>query len=224
MKKILILLSCWISVMHAQPHLDIIGGVHRDFGEVFGGLAVSKNVQITNTGSDTLRILKIEPECGCTTAAISSASIAPHDTAAMMIVFNSKGYYSKVEKKIAVSTNDLGASNLEIYFTANVTNIVQTTPDYLLYYNVKIDSPSTQKLRVRNISQKRLKILKLISGDSSLKARILKRDLKENEETDLVATYTPGRAGTIEGEIVLQTNSKKQPRIPLRFIAVVVQK
>jgi hypothetical protein len=133
MKNKLILLSCWISVIHAQPRLDIIGGSTRDFGEVFGGSTASRTVRIANSGSETLRILKIEPECGCTSASITSRVIAPNDTATMTIAFNSKSYYGKVEKKIAVASNDLNASNLEIVFTAQVINIVQTTPEYLLF-------------------------------------------------------------------------------------------
>jgi len=224
MKKLLILLTLCVSAMNAQPRLDLIGGSNRDFGEVFGGQTASRTVLVANTGSETLKILKIEPECGCTTASISSTSIAPNDTATMAITFNSKSYFGKVEKKIAVSTNDLSASNFDVVFTAMVTNIVQTTPDYLLFYNVKIDSPSTQKIKVKNVSQKRLRILKLVSGDSALKARIVKKDLKMNEETDLVGTFYPNRVGTIEGEVILQTDSKKQPRVPIRFIAVVIQK
>jgi hypothetical protein len=224
MKKVLILLTLCVPLMHAQPHLDIIGGVNRDFGEVFGGLTTTRNVLIANTGSETLRILKIEPECGCTTAAISSTSIAPNDTASMAITFNSKSYFGKVEKKIAVSTNDMSATNVELVFSVMVTNIVQTAPEYLLFYNVKIDSPNTQKIKLRNVSQKRLRISRVISGDSMLKARILKKDLRVNEETDLIATFHPNRVGTIEGEVILQTDSKKQPRIPIRFIAVVIPK
>src|SRR5713226_9479483 len=117
MKKIFFLLTLCISVLHAQPRLDIIGGTNREFGEVFGGLTASRNVLITNTGTEKLRILKIEPECGCTTASISSPSIAPHDTATMAIAFNSKSYYGKIEKKIAVSTNDVSALNSDIVFT-----------------------------------------------------------------------------------------------------------
>lgn len=220
MKKILLVFCFSLSALNAQPKMLLRGGDKPDFGEVLAGQVGSRRMVIANLGTETLRLSKISPECGCTAVFPTAADIAPRDSLSVRVEFNSKTYYGKITKAISITSNDPAQPAAEVNFTITVVSIVKTTPEYLIFYNVRIDSPMTVTMRVQNTSGATLKILGLTSDDRSLNARFAKRTLKKNESTDLVATYTPAKEGTIEGELNIKTNSRKQPTIPLKFIAV----
>lgn len=77
-----------------------------DFGFFATDARVVHTYPIINVGNDTLRIIKIKPTCGCTTAPLSSDKIAPGDTARVNVYYDSKRFKGLIKKKIVVLSND----------------------------------------------------------------------------------------------------------------------
>lgn len=76
------------------------------FGYLYTGAVVHHDFWIHNSGGDTLRISKVTPGCGCTTAPLSKQDIAPGDSARLSVVFDTKNMLGKMIKDVAIESND----------------------------------------------------------------------------------------------------------------------
>jgi hypothetical protein len=213
---------CCISA--SQPKLEVVGGVKMDLGSVFSGLKVTRPLFVWNSGSEALTISKVDVECGCTQVSVSSRHLSPGDTAVLKVTFDSKTYLGKTEKGFYILSNDPGAPKEEITFTVNAINVLESNPMFLVFYNVKVDSPATTSIKLKNTSHNRIKVSKIVSNDPRLTVRLSKKILGQGKEADLTGTFVPDQVGQFEGEFELITDSREQSRVPIRYIAVVVKK
>lgn len=76
------------------------------FGHLITGAVVAHDFWIRNVGDDTLRIIKVTPGCGCTTAPLSKDAIPPGDSARLSAVFDTKNMIGKMIKDVAIKSND----------------------------------------------------------------------------------------------------------------------
>lgn len=116
----IVLLATLIAVEAvAQPAATWVERKH-DFGvfkEQDG--KVTCQMRVTNTGTDTLVIIKAQAGCGCTAVNIPQSPIMPGDTAAVTITYNPAGRPGQFSKQAIIFTNaSVKRSILEI--TGNV--------------------------------------------------------------------------------------------------------
>lgn len=90
-----------------------------DLGEIAQGAQVSEKVYVTNTGSEPLIISSMKGSCGCTVAAYPKAPVAPGDSAAIELAFNSKGKEGKQHKAVTMVANT-DPNPVRLYLNANV--------------------------------------------------------------------------------------------------------
>jgi hypothetical protein len=86
------------------------------FGYLSTGAVVHHDFWIHNSGSDTLRIDKVTPGCGCTTAPLSKKAIAPDDSARLSVVFDTKNMLGKMIKDVTIKSNDPGKPEAQVTF------------------------------------------------------------------------------------------------------------
>ena len=84
-------------------YLPVNAVVHHDFW-------------IYNSGGDTLRISKVTPGCGCTTAPLSKQAIAPNDSARLSVVFDTKNMLGKMIKEVTIKSNDPDKPEAQVTF------------------------------------------------------------------------------------------------------------
>jgi hypothetical protein len=89
---------------------------HWYFGYLPTGAVVHHDFWIHNSGGDTLKISKVTPGCGCTTAPLSKQDIAPGDSARLSVVFDTKNMFGKMIKDVAVSSNDPDKPEAQVTF------------------------------------------------------------------------------------------------------------
>ncbi|MGB0432181.1 MAG: DUF1573 domain-containing protein, partial [Bacteroidia bacterium] len=77
-----------------------------DLGDVEEGDEVRGVFTLTNEGENVLRIIRLKPECGCTTTSITSDQIEKGKKAKVDLIFDATGYDGLVIKKIDVFSND----------------------------------------------------------------------------------------------------------------------
>lgn len=75
------------------------------FGYIPKDAVVRHTYWIKNVGGDTLRIAKVSPGCGCTSAPLSSDWIPAGDSARMDVIFDSHNIRGRVVKDINVLSN-----------------------------------------------------------------------------------------------------------------------
>lgn len=100
------------------------------FNDVTNGDIVTKEILLTNIGSQTLIIENVSTSCGCTVATIESSIILPGNTAVLNIEFDSGAHgpdvTGQITRMVFVNSNDPVASEITIIFTANI--VLPTSP------------------------------------------------------------------------------------------------
>lgn len=96
----------------------------HDFGEIpqSGGI-VQTNFMVSNTGSETLEIGKLSTSCGCTTAEISSKSIAPGGEATLAVYFDPNFHeepQGKITRTVFIPSNDEDSSEIEVKIQVDI--------------------------------------------------------------------------------------------------------
>ena len=92
------------SSLMAGPNLYIRESTFN-FGKVPQRATVSHTFWLISDGDDTLRITKVVPGCGCTKAPLMDSVLAPGDSTAISIYFDSKSFRGFVSKKPYFETN-----------------------------------------------------------------------------------------------------------------------
>lgn len=105
------------SVM-AQPKMRI-SEMSYDFGTIPQQARVAHTFWIKSVGSDTLKIIKVVPGCGCTKMPLEKTELAPGDSTKLEIVFSSRSYSRTIRKSPYIVTNE-GPQKQRISFSANV--------------------------------------------------------------------------------------------------------
>ena len=206
----------------SQPKFNLVGGTHFDFGDLFYGSA-KKILTIRNDGTDTLVLTNISASCGCTGTLMSNDHLAPNDSGALSITFNTKNMSGHAEKAVSLNTNDPEHKNVRIVFSANVTSIIDIQPEYL-YYQTKLDTPATQTIKIKNSGTSAFHIVSVTSDIHTIELKLPQTKLIPNEETTLTATLTPKTKGTFKGNIVIKTDHPKVPSIEVRVVGLVIDR
>ena len=91
--------------MASAPRLEIKEPV-LDLGEITEGEIINGKFKVSNMGNEQLRILRVKPECGCTSTTIRGELIKKEQSTFIDLKFDSKGYSGLIVKKIEVYSND----------------------------------------------------------------------------------------------------------------------
>ncbi|MFZ1682946.1 MAG: DUF1573 domain-containing protein [Candidatus Zixiibacteriota bacterium] len=127
-KTLVVLLLAGVLVLgagtsQAAPKL-VMSDTTYDFGYVPQNAHISHVFWLKSAGTDTLKIIKVTPGCGCTQTPIDKEALASKDSTRLEIIFNTGTYVGLVEKQPRVLANDTTAERI-IHFQANVV----TRPD-----------------------------------------------------------------------------------------------
>ena len=79
-----------------------------DFGYVPQDATVSHTFWLHNPGTETVKIKKLQPNCGCTQAPLTDSSIAVGDSVPVELLFGSRNISGKVEKFTRIFSNAIG--------------------------------------------------------------------------------------------------------------------
>lgn len=92
------------SVAFAAPAVKIPGDTF-DFGKVIQNATTTHTFWIKSTGTETLKIVAVEPGCGCTQIPLSDSVVAPGDSLRLDIIFSTKSFVGNVNKRPFIVTN-----------------------------------------------------------------------------------------------------------------------
>lgn len=210
-----------ISHSFSQPKIEVVGGKEFDFGDVFAGSKVEKIVTIKNSGSDTLIITNVKASCGCTATLLSDKVLPPKKTTTLNIGFDSRGFDGTVHKTVTITSNDSTNPSLLIAFKANVVSLLKFEPSYIYFAQLRPDSIASLNITVKNNSKDPVEIKSIQNKITGLKLDILQRKLMPQETTQINVTFIAISEGMIQGDVIFNTDSKKQAQVPLRFFAFV---
>ncbi len=115
----LLLASC----IGGTPDL-VLGDTEVDLGEVVNGEVLTIEIPIQNTGNKELVIEAVTTSCGCTSAEVKPARIAPGGEGVLYIQFDSGAHGPEsngpVMRQIFIASNDPDQPETEFSILANV--------------------------------------------------------------------------------------------------------
>jgi hypothetical protein len=76
-----------------------------EFGDLNQGDKISHKFKFRNNGTEPLMILNVQTTCGCTAPEWPKKPIAPGDSSAILVTFNSAKKIGRINKVITVYTN-----------------------------------------------------------------------------------------------------------------------
>lgn len=203
----------------AFPKFHVEGGDTKDWGDIRKSDNPLKHTfLIKNKGDDTLRIYRVKPTCGCTTAPISRDQIEPGGTATLDVTYR-VSQPGKNSKSIQISTNDPEQRHTELNLKANLILSLSAFPTYFGFgTNLQVGKEEPASLELTNTTNNDIIIKKVKHEISGLSLNIKKGSIiPPKGKLKVNATLKPEAVGRINGVILLYTSDHEVDRLSIRI-------
>jgi hypothetical protein len=215
-----ILLTSLTVAAHCQPKIEVVGNAVRDLGTLYNtGAHVKETFNIKNAGDQALHISGVRTSCGCTAAIPSDSTVQPGKQTQIEVDFNPTGYRGDVSKEIYVMTNDPSNQMTTLKITMHISYALQSTPDFVLFQNAKVGKADTSAVTLTNTSGETIRITKVETSSEDVKSHVHIQKLKPGDSTLLELYLVPEKSGPLYGEVFVNTDSKLQPKLAIRYYA-----
>lgn len=113
-----------------------------DFGQVAPAAVVKHAFRVTNAGDAPLTISRLVPGCGCTSALAGKETLAPGESTALEVTFNTAGESGGIRKSVRVFSDDPIEPVQAVYFEAKVLPEVHASAEAVLFQDLtRADRP-----------------------------------------------------------------------------------
>lgn len=106
-----------------QPQIKV-ETTQFDFGDVINGEVLSRDILVSNKGTEPVIASSVSTTCGCTTATLEPMTIPVGGTANLHITFDSGAHgpdlTGQVTRQIFITSNDPDQPEAMVEFTANI--------------------------------------------------------------------------------------------------------
>lgn len=199
-----------------------------DYGYIPGGEVVSHTYYLHSRGTDSLKILKVQPGCGCTKAPLKKEVVAVGDSSGIELVFtSSKGVKGTVSKSASVTCNDNDRGNFQLVFKGqSYDNPDSLLPLTLSESAIKFTSQEKSletKIIVKNASKSAVKLQLVDVPGEFMKVEIPNSEIKPGKEKEIkVKLLASATEDAFRKSFTFAVNDSAATRytIPVGFIKV----
>ena len=199
-----------------QPKLEFIGGDTYDWGLVSPkDNPLKASVIIKNTGNAKLKITRVKPACGCTTAPLTKTELEPGDTTTMNVTLRINSRGGKVHKTIRIASNDPKNPNLIYHLKCKVFMPLELKPTpYFPFSTMKVGSEAVSTVTLTNNTKKTVTFSDIEFEPKDLVFNIKDGEkIKPGQTIDLVIKYRPKKTGYFNCWVKMKTTCKDMPNI-----------
>jgi hypothetical protein len=209
------------AVAMSQPKISV-DKTKVDMGVIYNGETKKVRIVIKNIGSDTLKISNVSTSCGCTTAKRPKDYLRRGEQDAIEVEFNSTGFRGQVEKHVSIMTNDPVASTTEVTLIGNVIEELQPVGNASVIWlgSVPVGKEVTQSVTFKNISGKIMTLTGYTSSSPYIKVLFGQRTVLPADTIRLDIKVTSKKNDYVSEQVFLETDSKKQPKVPVRVTLI----
>jgi hypothetical protein len=197
----------------AQPRLEVQGGLVQDLGIIrAAGKSIERRVVLRNTGTDTLHIGEVKPECSCTTAPLGKRVLAPNDSTTLDVLVDMGGNYGEFSKTIGITSDADKQPITTLTLKAMIYLPVMPSVSFVSFGQMYVGASATAVARLLNTSNVPVTIISLGAGGGIRFNHKRPFTLQPNGTAELVATVTPVReqVGSFSENIQFKTNHPDQ--------------
>jgi hypothetical protein len=197
----------------AAPQLTV-DTTEWNFGEVWQGEELKKDVQIKNTGNATLEISKVEGSCGCTPVTQPKTPLAPGESSSFTIRYDAHNKTGDASQRATIYSNDPRTPKYEIRVVGHVKKLFEILPtEGLLFGQLFQSSTREKKVDIVNRGPNPM-ILALRENESYGPFKIELQEVEPGQKYTLTATSRPPlKIGHFQSMVTIKTNWEKYPEI-----------
>lgn len=118
------------SLAHAKLEWE---STHLEFAPSLGVQQVSGAYKFKNVGVHTVKILRTQTSCGCTTTNLTKKEYAPGESGTIEVTMTLPDDGGRRHKQIYVHTDDPDGASTTLEITAEVTRVVELLPHMLVW-------------------------------------------------------------------------------------------
>jgi len=208
----------------AQPSIRVVGGDTVDWGRTAPG-QLKRDVRIVNVGTGQLKISRVQPSCGCTTAPLDKTELEPGDTATVSVSINMQHSSGKQTKFVTIYSNDSVRSTVRLLLTADVVRDITVSPaQFPLGLDMALDTVVVTSVQLTNTGDDVVTLeAPVVREEKGLKIALdplTARSLKPGESLTLRAHVTLKGEGPLNGTVVVGTSSRAMPEISIPVYGV----
>jgi hypothetical protein len=213
----------------ASPPLITFDSETCDLGSVVQGEQPECRYSFTNAGSDELKILGVEPSCGCTTALLSAPLLPAGARGGIRVVFDTDNFAGEVVKEIEVHSNDPARRSITLRLKALVEPEIDFEPRVVTFDDVPAGAALKQVVMLTNRRAEPVRVLRLEAQPSSYRCLIPAwRDSSQPlllEPWDRVAievsfTHREALPMAVAGECALEIAGPRKRNFRLKLLAL----
>lgn len=227
---ILLLLAMGSTKLSAAPRMSI-AEKSFDFGFSPQNAKLSHIFWLKAEGTDSLKILKVIPGCGCTKAPLESNHLAGGDSTRLEIIFSTGKRSGQVSKSPSIQTSAAGPDQRVRIVTNIITRPDSTYPVIIKPYKLTIgqfaDKPRKElSFTIENVSKDEIPI-RLIAHPSDLFDVDLPTTIAPRSSAKCsLALKEAGSTGSFEKSFTIELGDAKKTRftVPVKHIVTPVSK
>lgn len=146
--------------------------------------SVTVEFKFENRGTEPVRIMELNPECGCILATTPEKTYAPEETGTLDVTFDFGRRKGEQWKGLEVKTSDPSSNPVKLYI---ITNIPETyTPSVRALKWATGEGDVTRSCRLVNLHQQAFKLVKAEAPEDKLKMEL--KAIREGFEYELIVT------------------------------------
>ncbi len=200
-----------------------------DLGSVVQGEQPDCVFSFSNGGSGDLRILHVEPSCGCTTALITAALTRAGERGGIRVVFDSENFAGEIVKEVEVLSNDPVRPSITLQVKALVEPEIDFEPRLVTFDDVRSGSALRQVVMLTNRRADPVRILRLSAEPASYRCilpgwdeRSLPLQLEPWDRVVLEVRFAPQNplAMPIAGECAFEIEGPRRRHFRLKLLAL----
>ncbi|MCL2433912.1 MAG: DUF1573 domain-containing protein [Clostridia bacterium] len=151
----LLLTAAMFAALYAVPQVKIENETF-DAGSVSENTKINAVFQLTNTGTQPLRVTQVRPDCGCTVADYDTL-IAPGKTGVIKSAVDLKGMRPGLMRRgVNVTTNSAENPTFKLTIAATIIPTIEVSEGYLTFVNAQAQtitlSSSKKDLKVNGVT------------------------------------------------------------------------
>lgn len=220
MKKligILIVAASWLTDSHAQPKLAI-ENMEINLGVLYNGATTTGKIPIKNIGNQPLKIIRIQPSCGCTTVKQPKSELQANESDVIEVAFNSTGLRGQVEKYVNIETNDPTSQYVAVKLIAEIKEELTpiTSSSSVWLGNITLGKQAEQTVAFKNTSGKPISIKGVKSSSNVIAGKVDRTLVGPADTLKITVTATAAKEGYSSDHLILQTDNKNQPTVEVK--------
>lgn len=167
---------------------------------------VSADVEIKNTGTDTLKITEVRPGCGCTSAPLDREVLPPGESTSMHVTLNLPVANGLLTKRITIQSNDEEQGARVVWLIADVQRPLQASSSFIPFNKGAVGEATEGIISFKVFGKESVSIQAKPISDGVIIKTPMPLTIEPGGSADLAVEYVPSKEGPFNVGISVKTS------------------